>query len=92
LTHVGRPHLPPVSEPVDQAPFAALDTEQSVVKELVVDVAHGKQIFLGVVSAVPAVGQVVKVQPEAVAAARHLAAVVVALQHGPAGGGRDEVR
>ena len=41
------------------------------------------------IPAVPAVVQVMQVEPEAVAAAWNLAAVVVALQHGPAGGGSD---
>ena len=66
-----------------------LDAEQPVVNQLMMGATEGEQVALGVVPSVAEILQMVDVQSQTVAAARHLTPVPIALEHGSAHGGRD---
>ncbi len=89
VSHVGRPNHPAISEPEHQPFRFLLDAEQPIVNQLMMGATEGEQVLLAVSTAVLEVLQMVDVQPKPVGAARHLAAVLVAVEHGPARGWRD---
>ena len=92
MTHVGPVHHPPVAE-AEGEPFSlALDAHAPVVQDVVVDAADRDEVLLGVVASGAETLDVMQVQPEAIAAAGHLASVVITVHHGASGGGGDHAR
>jgi hypothetical protein len=92
MSHVGRLHHTTIPKAVDQTTRLLFDAQQTVVNQMMVRTTQRKQVLFAVPAPISSILEVVDVQPQAVFAPGHPAAMAIALQHGSAHGGRDGAR